>query len=518
MVDGNDSDDLFFAEDDTETAGSALTKIDNRWKVLIVDDEQEIHHVTKLVLNKFVFLGRGIYTISAMSGQEAREVIKKEKDIALILLDVVMETDHAGLDVVKFIREEIQNHAVRIVLRTGQPGQAPEREVIEHFDINDYKNKTELTAEKLFTLICTALRSYVGIMKIIRSKLGMQQVLEDSKLLFRCRNIRQFSDETLREVTDLLSSLAVQCVKESLSAMFIHHTYEGQFVVINATGEYVDVIDGEPPSSALEKINALNQAESVYEVDKLIFVVQPVSVGRHIIYIKLHTVLELDDLVHQLLELYFSNVVVALDNLYLNREIEETAREMMYRLGEAVETRSKETGNHVKRVALISELLAKKINLPEYQVELIKLASPMHDLGKISIPDAILNKPSKLEPDEWEIMKTHAEIGYEILKGSKRPVIQYASTIAHEHHEKWNGEGYPRGLAGEAIHIAGRITAVADVFDALASERCYKKAWPLEKVLEFFTQEKGKHFDPTLVDILFRDLPEFIAIRDKYAE
>jgi putative two-component system response regulator len=198
----------------------------------------------------------------------------------------------------------------------------------------------------------------------------------------------------------------------------------------------------------------------------------------------------------------------------LNQEIINTQRELIFTLGEICETRSHETGQHVKRVAEYSYLLATLCECED--AELIRQASPMHDIGKVAIPDHILNKPGKLTPDEWEIMKTHSRLGFEMLSISQRPLLQMAATIAHEHHEKWNGEGYPHGLKGETISMAGRISAIADVFDALASDRCYKQGWTLDKVLAYFTEERAKHFDPTLVDLLFKHLDEFIEIREKY--
>ncbi|MEY8199625.1 MAG: LytS/YhcK type 5TM receptor domain-containing protein [Colwellia sp.] len=200
----------------------------------------------------------------------------------------------------------------------------------------------------------------------------------------------------------------------------------------------------------------------------------------------------------------------------LHDEITETQREVIFKMGAIAETRSKETGNHVRRVAEYSKLLALHSGLGEAEAELIKQASPMHDIGKVGIPDAILNKPGKLDAEEWRIMQTHAQIGHDMLKDSSRPLLKTAAIVAYEHHEKYDGSGYPQGLSGENIHIYGRITALADVFDALGSERCYKKAWDEEKIFNLFKNEKGKHFDPKLVDIFFDNLGEFLAIRDEF--
>jgi len=198
----------------------------------------------------------------------------------------------------------------------------------------------------------------------------------------------------------------------------------------------------------------------------------------------------------------------------LSEEIEATQREVVFTMGAIGESRSKETGNHVKRVASYTYLLAKYYGLPEKECEMLKQASPMHDIGKVAIPDAILNKPARFTPEEFEKMKEHAQLGYDMLKYSKRSLLKMAATVAYEHHEKWNGQGYPQGTAGEDIHIYGRITALADVYDALGSERVYKKAWTDEKIYELFKAERGEHFDPKLVDIFFEHLDEFLAIRD----
>ncbi len=202
----------------------------------------------------------------------------------------------------------------------------------------------------------------------------------------------------------------------------------------------------------------------------------------------------------------------------LHKEFENTQREIVYKLGEVGETRSKETGSHVKRVAEYSKLLAREYGLSDNDINTLFTASPMHDIGKVGIPDEILNKPGKLTSEEWTVMKTHSELGYEILKSSSREILQAAAIVSYTHHEKWNGSGYPNGLEGNNIHIFGRITALADVFDALGSNRCYKKAWELDKILEFFKNQRGKHFEPKLIDIFMENLDEFLKIRDMYED
>lgn len=202
----------------------------------------------------------------------------------------------------------------------------------------------------------------------------------------------------------------------------------------------------------------------------------------------------------------------------LNQEIVETQKEIIFTMGAIGESRSKETGNHVIRVSEYSKLLAIEYGLSKEEADILKLASPMHDIGKVAIPDSILNKVGKLTPEEREIMNTHAELGYDMLKNSEREILRAAAIVANEHHEKWDGTGYPNKKSENDIHIYGRITAVADVFDALGSRRIYKEGWSDERIFELFREEKGKHFDPTLIDIFFDKFEKFNNIRNEFSD
>ena len=202
----------------------------------------------------------------------------------------------------------------------------------------------------------------------------------------------------------------------------------------------------------------------------------------------------------------------------LTNEIEETQKEVVFTMGAIGESRSKETGNHVKRVAEYSKVLALAYGMDEDEADLLKQASPMHDIGKIAIPDAILKKPGRFNDEERGIMDSHAELGFNMIKNSERPLLKAAAIVAHQHHEKYDGSGYPQKLKGEDIHIYGRITALADVFDALGSDRVYKKAWEDEKIFKLFRKESGKHFDPKLVELFFENLDEILSVREKFKD
>jgi cyclic di-GMP phosphodiesterase len=200
------------------------------------------------------------------------------------------------------------------------------------------------------------------------------------------------------------------------------------------------------------------------------------------------------------------------------KEIYETRLQVVRHLGRAAEYRDNETGLHIIRMSKMAAALGKAAGMSSYECELLLNASPMHDIGKIGIPDNILLKPGKLDADEWEIMKTHAQIGADILEGDDSHLMAMARDIALSHHEKWNGEGYPVGLKGEDIPFVGRITSIADVFDALTSERPYKQAWSVSDAVNLIIEERGKHFDPSLVDLFIEILPEIELIKEKYAE
>ncbi|MBW3696216.1 HD domain-containing protein [Vibrio sp. T187] len=204
--------------------------------------------------------------------------------------------------------------------------------------------------------------------------------------------------------------------------------------------------------------------------------------------------------------------------LSLQKRTLSVQKEMIHVLGEAIETRSGETGNHVKRVAKLSAFLAKLKGMSHREVEILEIISPMHDVGKISVPESILDKPGKLTDDEWKIMQQHTTTGFKLLQTSDGDITNLAAVIAHEHHERWDGKGYPQGKAGSDIHLFARITAIADVFDALLSVRCYKQAWPIEKVIKLFNDESGKQFDPELTRLLLENIEDFIAIRNTYPD
>jgi putative two-component system response regulator len=200
------------------------------------------------------------------------------------------------------------------------------------------------------------------------------------------------------------------------------------------------------------------------------------------------------------------------------KELQDTRLEVIRRLGRAAEYRDNETGLHIIRMSKMAECIGEEAGMTDAQTELLLHASPMHDIGKIGIPDRILLKPGKLDPAEWEIMKTHTTIGAEILSGHSSELLGMAREVALSHHERWDGTGYPSGVRGEDIPLVGRVVALADVFDALTSERPYKKAWSVEEAVTEVRRSSGTHFDPRLVEAFMDRLQAILEIRHKYGE
>lgn len=491
---------------------------DNYWHILVVDDDDGVHQVTKLVLNDFEFQGKPIKLHSAYTEDEARRIMS-EKKISLVLLDVVMDKEDSGLRLIKYIREQLENRLTRIILRTGQPGQAPERQVILNYDINDYKLKTELTADKLFVAVVSALRSFGDLSELEENGKSLERVIDSSLSIFRERRITEFAGGIMKQLVNLLS-YGLKIDENTIYGFTA--TYKNERYIINSGhGRYralvdqtmIDVVD----TSIIEMIqHAEITGENQYNACEMVIVFESDDKQKNLVYIKsTHDISNWDK---NLIEIFSTNISVAYNNLYLSNEVEATQKEIIYRLGEVAEARSRETGHHVKRVSEYSRLMAIKLGLSETESDILAMASPVHDIGKLAIPDNILNKPGGLSEDEFEIMKKHAKYGYDILKNSNREILKAASVIAVTHHEWWNGNGYPRGLIGEEIHVYGRIVALADVFDALGSDRVYKKAWPLERIVAYIDKEKGRHFDPTLVELFLDNLDEFLEIRSRLSD
>ncbi len=513
----NQNDQVIFADEDLGPAPLKTKAGHEKWKILIVDDESDVHKITRITLRGFEFEGRYLDILSAYTKGEVKSMMDQHPDIALILLDVVMEEDDTGLKLVEYIRKELKNSSVRIVLRTGQPGKAPEQEVITEYDINDYKTKPELTAQKLFTSVTACLRAYNSLRTIEKNNKGLEAIIESMLNVFKNQSFSTFGSNILIQLERVLYP---DFDADSDSAYFIRMP-NGSIVLTAGTGKYESLAGKEfeevMPRHIVSIFDKKSDAGSEFFVDKEYVGFFETKEGfLSLLYLNGYD--RLSEVQKKLVRIYANTIAIGFDNISLTREIINTQKEVILTLGEIVENRSQETANHVARVAEICYLLARKYGMDEETCEMLRLASPMHDVGKIGISEVVLNKPGKLTAEEFECIKQHARVGYEILNKSNRPIMKAAAIVALQHHERWDGGGYPQGLSRDQIHVYGRIAAIADVFDALSHKRCYKEAWPLDRVVELFKAESGRHFDPEFVTILLSNIREFDGINRRFPE
>ncbi len=493
------------------------------WKILIVDDVSGIHSITKTVLRNLIFDNKKLEFFSAYNRDEAKRILLANNDIALILLDVVMDEDDSGLKLVKFIREEMENPTVRIILRTGYPGRAPAQQVIIDYDINDYEVKTELTALKLYTTVLASLRNYNDLksferirIKQIHHRTGLSRISEASSVLFRAATLEELVSGVHREMFQLLGGNE-NVPLSSFSALQDKTEYR----VTEVNGTFKEYAGCNPDSllrkSELSSLRILKKRnKNLLIQDNSVYLYEDARSFRFLIYLTDIYGLELQD--RQLLDIFASNVSIAFENLRLNREITGNQDELINKLSEVVETRSHDTAQHVRRVGLFCELIAGKLGISEIAIHDLKLASTMHDIGKIGIPDDILLKPGSLSDEEFSIVKTHTVVGYSLLKSSSRSLMKIASGICLEHHEKFDGSGYPNGLSGDSIELNSRIVSICDVFDSITHGRLHREPWNTRKAADYLKSEKGKAFDPLIVDVFLDNLAAVVQINLDYPD
>ena len=509
----------FLAEDHAESR----PEIKGTYKILVADDDESVHTITNMILKSFVFEDRSLQIINTYSAEETMDVLKSTHDIAVLLLDVVMEEKDSGLKVVDYLRKELDNKTTRIVLRTGQPGQAPEEKVIIDYDINDYKLKTELTKQKLFTTMYSCLRSYRDIVAIEKNRQNLEKMIRASDDMLKQDSFEGFLNSVFEQLFIVFSEeadgLLLRENKNSSQNGIIFIEQESTFKIIAGTGVYSQYNNHE--LSTIESLKELNQKlqcinneeSNVIILDNgFVFFSKGRDGIRNYVYIETGR----HEYNFELIQLFLRNYSLALDNYALSRMMLDTQHNIIMTLSEVIEKMSYETSYHIQRVSSLMFLMAQKCGFSKIECENLRLASKMHDVGKISIPDHILKKPDKLTAEEFNIIKNHTIVGYDILKKTDHATFRLAADIALYHHEKFSGEGYPHGLAGNDIPFAARIMAIIDVFDALISRRCYKEPYTMEDTINIIQGEKGRHFDPDLVDLFIDSLDEVKKIIVKF--
>jgi response regulator RpfG family c-di-GMP phosphodiesterase len=482
------------------------------WTILLVDDEEDVLEVSRMVLEDLTFEDRPLNILTSRSAREAREVFESHDDIALAFIDVVMETEHAGLDLIKYVREQLRNDRTRLILRTGNPGAAPERDVVRYLEIDDYKEKTELTADRLGTAVLTSLRSYRNLLSRLHFQEGLQHIIEAPTAVGGAARL-----------SDHLEALVAQCGRLMAFALgpvrahglVLQHGAEG-LRAIGGFGRYAAQHGGESAAGVVRALTeesfALGTPTQAAQRAARGLLLSHEAHPRESFHFWIADLPAVPADALKILRLFLGQRSSMLSSVLLQQEVIDAQTEVLHRLCGAVESRSKETGSHIRRIARYAGELARLAGLDEGQTFLLEAAAPLHDIGKVSIPDRILNKPGRLDVAEWEVMKKHAEIGHSLLWHPSLAVLRAGAEIALCHHEKWDGSGYPRGLAGDQIPLSGRIVSLVDVFDALLARRAYKEAWPIQEVIRELQILRGSHFDPHLADLLLANSERFHQI------
>lgn len=482
------------------------------WKVLLVDDEEDVIEVSRMVLEDLTFEDRPLNILTARSGREARALFKQHSDIALAFIDVVMETEHAGLDLVKYVREQLRNDRTRLILRTGNPGAAPERDVVRYLEIDDYKEKTELTADRLCTAVLTSLRSYRNLLARLHFQEGLQHIIETPAVVGSAGGWADHLDALVVQAAQIMSFALGQARAHGL---VLQHGAAGLRVV----GGFGRFVGGNVAETAPRLVRVIS--DECFTPGTSVEATRPTAGGlllsheahpRESFHFWIADVGSVPADALKMLRLFLGQRSGILSSVLLQQEVIDAQTEVLHRLCGAVESRSKETGAHIRRIAKYAAELGRLAGMDDAQTALLKAAAPLHDIGKVSIPDRILNKPGRLDDQEWALMKQHAELGHALLWHPSLAVLRAGAEIARTHHERWDGSGYPRGLAGEQIPLNGRIVALVDVFDALLARRSYKEPWQMQAVVEELRSLRGRHFDPWLTDLLLAHSARFHEI------
>jgi response regulator RpfG family c-di-GMP phosphodiesterase len=470
-------------------------KARHTWKLLVIDDEPDVRELTRLNLKGFQFDGRGLDILEAASAHEAKQILAAHHDIAVALIDVVMESDDAGLKLVEHIRDELKNLFLRLIIRTGQPGLAPERYVIDHYDIDDYKDKTELTASHLYTTVRSAIKAYRDLRIIDLNRTGLARVLEAVPDIYQISSasLSLFFQGVLTQIVGLCN-LDESSFISTINGLIA--TVDGNEVTVQAaTNAFWQTPRFEEISTLCQE--SLLTGTLPAQLRQNAFVI-PLNVQHHPAgFIYIEPISELSEADCHLIRLLAQQTAGALENLRLHLDLQASYNHVVDMLAAVAEFKDKTTGEHIGRIDQYTRIVAMAMGIDPEEAARYGKASRMHDVGKIGIPDDILNKPGPLTEREFALVRTHPLIGASILSHDK--ALALAHDIALYHHERWDGTGYPTGRPLRELPLVIRIVSVVDTFDALVSGRPYKQPWPLEQARETIAEGAGTQFDPDVV-------------------
>lgn len=512
-VTDDQADDFLFAEE----AEVAATEEKAAWKVLIADDEPDVHVATKLVLRDFSFCNRGIEFLDAYDGNQTCELLRQNPDTAVVFLDVVMETENSGLLTVRRIREEIGNQMVRIILRTGQPGHAPEEHVVLNYHINDYKSKSEMTAKKLFTSLVSALRSFQDLQTIESSRRGLVKVLDaSSNMDFRSRNL--FVSGLLMQLGSLLD------IGDNDLVLIRCGDAGGQDIIMAACGGF-DAFIGAPIKDILD-------AESIEHVTRVfsggathidekrsIYLVTMPNLSDVAVYIGGAKRISETELA--LIDIFCMKIVLAYDNFEFVEQSRLDQGAELALLAKLTARASYLPVSHAINRGRLSRDIASRMKekdsaraIERHLPELLERAAMLADIGNHQIPSSILESSTDLSAEDMAQVRRHPQLGALMLQEVSTEVrggrvFSLAGEVALSHHENFDGSGYPNRLKGDDIPLSGRIVAVADCYLAITSSRPWRAASSHEQALEMIRQDSGGKFDPRVIESFMAAAPAF---------
>jgi len=464
-------------------------KYNNTRTILVIDDSKFICHEVKKVLN-----ARSYNVVSALTAKEGFDILLHE-EINTIILDMELPDKH-GLEVLREIKKIKKLQNIPVVILSG----ARDSEIVRN---------------------CIKLGSFDFVQKPFNIEEFVLKVTMAVTVNTRDNELNQVRNKLENDLnkTSFVASEYLDAINES---NILIHTNE-QNVILDVNDRHCDISGYKREKLIGQKISEFIMKDSMtHGIQEIESQLKEFQIFRGMIsnvkkdgsiYYTQTSVMPIYDTQGKILEYLWMSTDVTTSVKHAS-ESQEIQRSLLYRIGEIGESRSSETGQHVKRVAKCTKLLAQLCEMESEEVGILYHASPMHDIGKIAIPDQILKKPAKLNADEWKIMMTHSQLGADVFKDSDNQLFKIASSVALTHHEKWDGSGYPQGIRGKDIPIYGRITAIADVFDALSSKRVYKEPWSDEKIKNYFQEHSGTQFDPYLASLFLDNYDSFLEIRD----
>lgn len=473
------------------------------WKILIVDDEPEVHAVTKLALSDFSFLGRGLEFHSAYSGEEARELATLHPDAAIVLLDVVMESDDAGLHVARFIREELGNRFTRIILRTGQPGQAPERTVIVNYDINDYKSKTELTAQKLFTAVMSSLRSYRDIISIDHSRRGLEKVIASSTNLFALQSMEHFIDGLVQQLSWVIGG-----ARQTLYAAAGRSPQPEQMIIRAAYGEDADQLLNQQikaalPKQVLPEVDKVVRSHGIFYGEDFVLAYCPSQCRpQGALLCMTGLTRPLSDNEKELLQLFADNVQLAHDNVTCLQDTDELLAGLVARLMELEQENVAQVLNRQSPFVQITHGLAKAADMSNARAQQTATAATLYERAEklFAVMD---NQPAtKVSPCQERLKRAVRP-----LHMAQSDIAQIAYRALNERLERWDGLGLPAGKQGQTIALESQVLVLAFHFSRLAQQELDEAS-----ITERLDEERGRHFSPELLDSLQSKLTDFLRL------